>query len=1149
MTAGRDTTPNADAVDHPGGGSAATLASSTADDESSAPSPLMDHAAAMPPDDGSLSDEEWLRRALDVARARDLVRDRLQTLAASDGGDGDEFDRNVDDDASRAIVRGGDAPGAVDRAAATAFGGWIPCDADADRTLLVDNYDSYTYNLYHLIAAVDGAPPVVVRNDAIAWHQLEPALRAGHFGRVVLSPGPGTPDRSEDVGICADVLSNAVDVPVLGVCLGHQALATAHGGVVGRAPVPMHGRLHVLVHDDSPLFAGIPSGGGAVKAGGAEGGAEGEGGEGGSFVVTRYHSLAVDAASLPECLIPCAWTERGGGDGGGVPSNESATNAEIEDAGGVVMALRHRDRPHYGVQFHPESVCSRYGERLYRNFAAIAKAHNEGGSRTRPTEGVAGVMAPRGIDPAIVCIAPDAPTNATTGGFATVDGDGKTRLMWMRLPGALASTPGGSEALFWRLFGGGDAGAELDDPRRRTIAAKDTFWLDSATASVAGQCPRSRFSFMGGRGGGLWRRLVYALPRPERESARASDGDRGGGEPAWRTGAPPPFKGGTLVSVRADGTRETFERIRLLDWLDARLAARSCERTERVESWGEAAARRAAEGAAAHAGDDDAPRDPPPIVSLSADEKLSDEKIDDLPFDFRCGFVGYLGYEMRAECDSPAPRHYSPVPDAALYFADRAVAVDHSNDDVYLLALVPDELDIAGLEREARGANLGAAARAVAEGMVAMAREEAEGDARSWMAETERTVLALGSFDATKANKGDVQTGSASHTNEGLTAAIGARAVAALDACERMRREEAIGGVQGEGSGDAGAAYAYEGGFTFRRDRDEYVGDVQACQRAIDRGETYEVCLTNELRRTVGELSLGAGGDGEVGGSIPAPRAPDPATLYSVLRRTNPAPYAAFLCFGGCDFGGAPDVSSDVSSAVSSDPLADVVAVCCSSPERFLRLSAGGVLEAKPIKGTAPRVQPLGCDADVAEASKLATSVKDRAENLMIVDLLRNDLGRVCVPGTVSVPGLMKIESYAAVHQLVSTVRGTKRGGVPAAQCVAAAFPPGSMTGAPKFRTVEIIDTLEPGPRGVYSGSVGYISVPRESGDGAFDLNVVIRTAVVKPGARGGGVWVGSGGAITALSDPVGEWEEMTLKARAVLRAIRACDEAASGTV
>ena len=146
--------------------------------------------------------------------------------------------------------------------------------------------------------------------------------------------------------------------------------------------------------------------------------------------------------------------------------------------------------------------------------------------------------------------------------------------------------------------------------------------------------------------------------------------------------------------------------------------------------------------------------------------------------------------------------------------------------------------------------------RAVAEGMVAMAREEAEGDARSWMAETERTVLALGSFDATRgdspANEGDDPRRSDS-THAGLTAAIGARAVAALDACERMRREEAT--QEGEGSKDAGAAYAYEGGFTFRRNRDEYVGDVSACQRAIDSGETYEVCLTNELRRTAVERS------------------------------------------------------------------------------------------------------------------------------------------------------------------------------------------------------------------------------------------------------------------------------------------------------
>ena len=141
--------------------------------------------------------------------------------------------------------------------------------------MLVDNYDSYTYNLYHLIAAVDGALPVVVRNDAIAAPAGTRRYAPGTSRGWCYRPGPGTPDRSEDVGICADVLSNAVDVPVLGVCLGHQALAAAHGGVVGRAPVPMHGRLQVVVHDDSPLFAGIPSGGGRGGRGGAEGGAEG----------------------------------------------------------------------------------------------------------------------------------------------------------------------------------------------------------------------------------------------------------------------------------------------------------------------------------------------------------------------------------------------------------------------------------------------------------------------------------------------------------------------------------------------------------------------------------------------------------------------------------------------------------------------------------------------------------------------------------------------------------------------------------------------------------------------------------------------------------------------------------------------------------
>jgi len=287
--------------------------------------------------------------------------------------------------------------------------------------------------------------------------------------------------------------------------------------------------------------------------------------------------------------------------------------------------------------------------------------------------------------------------------------------------------------------------------------------------------------------------------------------------------------------------------------------------------------------------------------------------------------------------------------------------------------------------------------------------------------------------------------------------------------------------------------------FSWRRERDQYVADINASQDAIKDGETYEVCLTNMLHRreTPGPMHLGA----------------RTRTLYSELRRSNPAPYAALLSFGDA----------------SGEPLV----VCCCSPERFLRHSTDGVLEAKPIKGTAKRMQPLGGDEDCAAAAALEANVKDRAENLMIVDLLRNDLARVCDVGSIEVPSLMKIESYATVHQLVSTVRGKRGAAYSLSDVVKATFPGGSMTGAPKIRTMEIIDALEIGPRMAYSGSIGFFS-----NSNAFDLNIVIRSVLL----RGDDAWIGAGGAITILSNAASEWEEIELKACALLRAIARVD-------
>jgi para-aminobenzoate synthetase len=691
------------------------------------------------------------------------------------------------------------------------------------KTLLIDNYDSFTYNLFQLLAEANGDEPIVVRNDEAPWEELARLA----FDNVVVSPGPGRPDREEDFGVCARAIAEA-EVPLLGVCLGHQGLGWVCGGTVVHAPEAMHGRLSAVLHEQSPLFAGIPR----------------------EFQAVRYHSLCLQQP-LPEELEPLAWT-----------------------SDGVLMALAHRIRPLWGVQFHPESISTEHGRTLLANFRDLTAAHHA--ARGRPTHA-------RNSAPAV----PAAPPRDWR-----VESDTPLRLRVERL-----DTLVDAERAFVHLYGDSD----------------NAFWLDSSKLDE-----RSRFSFIGAAGGPLSAVIAYDV----------ADG---------------------VVRVDRNGAVETSEES-IFDY-------------------------------------------------LSRETRRLRHRSDDLPFDFDCGFVGYLGYELKADCGGEAA-HASSAPDAAFVLADRLIAFDHVERTTYVLSLAePDGI------------------------------EEAE----RWVRDTSLRLVSLPPLEAPD--------------------------------WERLSAEREDPPVR----------------FRLSRSHARHLDDVARCKQQLIDGESYEICLTNKITADV---------------------RPDPLPLYRTLRRVNPAPFSAYLRFGDA-------------------------AILSSSPERFLSIGRDRWAEAKPIKGTCRRGATPAEDVRLAE--ELRAGEKTRAENLMIADLLRNDLGVVCEVGTVHVPHLMHVESYETVHQLVSTVRGLLRPDVEPPDCVRACFPAGSMTGAPKKRTMEIIDELEGEARGVYSGAIGYFGC-----SGGVDLNVVIRTIVVDDEQA----TIGVGGAIVMQSDAEDEYQEIVLKGRAPMQAI-----------
>ncbi|WOL19764.1 putative aminodeoxychorismate synthase, chloroplastic isoform X2 [Canna indica] len=721
------------------------------------------------------------------------------------------------------------------------------------------------------------------------------------------------------------------------------ALGFVHGAKILHAPEPIHGRLSEIEHTGCDLFKDIPSG---TKSG---------------FKVMRYHSLVIDADSLPEDLIPIAWTTSGHKHSfletqkfdmlpdslgnqlrqrRGIGDSSSINTVNGFYGKKILMGVRHSTRPHYGVQFHPESVATYYGRQIFKNFKEMTINHGLRRPLLHERKVHSSEEIPEGELHRGTAIRQFVDLYKTSMDLLKGTNIKYLRLQWKKFD-SLLSKVGGPESIFCELFGDHN----LDN----------TFWLDSSSIDKS----RARFSFMGGKGGSLWKQLTFHLS----DQARAC---QVGNDKSKMTAK----IGGYLTMEDSTGSLKTFIiRDGIFDFLDKELQSLCYNKRD----------------------------------------------YEGLPFDFYGGFIGYLGYDLKVECGASSNRHKSRTPDACFFFADNIVVTDHWNGDVYILSLH----EVHNIDSSMSGYE--------------KLKE------KSWLVETEKRLFSLRPSSTKKLHKQKL--------------------------CPTP-------------------SFPSEQNFIVEKSRGEYIKDINKCIDLIEDGESYELCLTTQMRKRVDNINA--------------------LDLYLNLRNQNPAPYAAWLNFTKED-----------------------LCICCSSPERFLRLDGNDMLEAKPIKGTIARGRTP--DEDEHLRLQLQYSEKEQAENLMIVDLLRNDLGRVCEPGSVHVPHLMEVESYATVHTLVSTIQGKRKPDASPVACVKAAFPGGSMTGAPKLRSMEILDSLESCSRGIYSGSIGFLSYNQ-----TFDLNVVIRTVVIHKGEAS----VGAGGAITALSKPEDEYAEMMLKAKAPTRIV-----------
>lgn len=920
----------------------------------------------------------------------------------------------------------------------------LEIDCIPPRILIVDHHDSYTHNL--LICLLDGltekiqkkiscteraralASKLLLSRSTIIpfthpiWQDETKTkqMLLSHFDALILSPGPGRPDKKEDFGASMTILQSFLNnddvlLPTLGICLGHQAIAIACGGELKRADNLRHGMSSKLIlnHDHSrtqspSIFTDAHQ----------------------DTSMTTYNSLVVDETSIsPESLQVTAFALDG-------PVEKSIAGQEER----IVMGLQHVKLPIWGVQFHPESIASQGGHTILTNFLDNThfywKQQSNSSQSSISKNAHSRLESWRRADPVQSRITdtsslPKSNRIHSAFSLSSLAEDGVSCVAVSQSLGQ--HDPTLAPIIFKELFSGSSSITE----------GSPSVWLDSARPGGH----HSRYSFLSKPSWSVRYDLKSKTINAQGNGKKAeimldNQNSSSNAYLVQKHGLPTPELSRTnspeTPTIRVE---EEDRLISFWTWLDC------------------------------------AQRD--------LQKRCETRNVKDIPF--KTGFVGYFGYEMKHESlpqtsfqiesngeqqsNAESTGRGSSFPSSWFGFCGEILVIDHETNEWHAIGLVQEREENSG---RAHDGNLGKILKEL-DTRLGVSHSQ-------WGKWTQSISEALKKADQRK-----------------LDSLVTNRTLPSLKPHDTA---------------------------------EVYMRKVEQARNLIAEGQSYELCLTTEFQ-----------------GQLLPEDAKNHFDLYTSLRARNPAPFSAFLLL---------DSNSDHDEQQS---------ILSTSPEKFFGIDADGLVEMKPIKGTSARAGYGKGEKDILEKVQqgdlesiswckeederriklLHADAKERAENLMIVDLIRRDLLHSCNPDSVKVTKLMAIESYETVHQLVTTVQGRKipmatesftnvlgcdnsQDGIGTVEAIRQCFPPGSMTGAPKVRSVQLLEELEQRQsqrkqRGVYSGSLGWLGI-----DGAANFNVVIRTICLD----GKNISVGAGGAITYHSKAAKEWQEVLDKVGAI---------------